>query len=599
MKRSARATAVACVLALSACGSTGRDAQVVSTSPVSAGGDSAAAAGGSTPSTSPPVMVPSTVSPAGRLNWSKCPDTDGYDCATLSVPLDYANPSAKSITIALNRRPADDKANRIGALVVNPGGPGASGLELAANLPDELPAEVLKRFDLVGFDPRGVGKSTPIACISDADKDRDLALDDKPTTKAELDKLIDVQLGENATCATKVGEYLRHVSTVDAARDLDQIREALGEDKLTYLGFSYGTRLGAVYAELFPGKIRALVLDGAVNPTTGLGGDGSTNDGFDAEFDRFTSACRAAPSCPAAPDAKALREQLIDQTRVTPISSANGARKLTPGVLEVAVTSALYDQGFWPILAQGLADAKAGDAAVLFGLSDLYEGRGADGTYTNEIDANTAINCADDGERHSADEVRAEAAKISTFPVDPIVFDDLTTKAACTGLPVAADPFTPVKVSGAPPILVLGTTGDPATVVGNTTKLADALGSGVAVIWEGDGHTAFTKTPCITDLTVSYLVDLKVPETGRRCPASATGTTAVPEYKLDREQFRTPLQDAFSEVAKSRKLGTCIVTELLARLSDGELIHTFYGVDDPGVTSKSDAITKACLAKGR
>ena len=606
MKRPAGAMAVAWMLTLSACGSTGRDAQIVSTEPISpaSGNPSAGAATASPSSTSVPVAAtPTTINGAGsnndRLTWSDCPDAAGYQCATLSVPLDYATPSGKMISLALNRRSADDKATRIGALVVNPGGPGGSGLELAVNLAEELPADVLKRFDLVGFDPRGVGASTPVECISDAEKDRDVTLDDKPTTRADLDKLIDAQLGENAACATTVGDYLRHVSTVDAARDLDRIRQALGEDKLTYLGYSYGTRLGAVYTELFPGKIRALVLDGAVNPTTGLGSDDTGKRGFDDAFDRFALACRATPSCPAAPDPKALRDQLRDQTRAAPIASKADGRKMTPGVLDVAVNAVLYDQGSWPILAQGLVDAKAGDASLLFAMTDAYVGRDKDGSYSNEIDAYGAISCADDSERHSAQEVRADAAKITVFPVDPGVVDDLGNKLGCTGMPVAADPFTPVKASGAPPILVLGTTGDPATLVGNTTKLADALGSGVAVIWEGDGHTAFPKTPCITDLTVAYLVDLKVPAAGTRCPASAAGTTEVPVYKLDREPFRKLFEDALSTQAKSRKLGTCIATGLLAEWTDTELIHSLYQIADPGIGGKVDSVTKACLAKGR
>jgi pimeloyl-ACP methyl ester carboxylesterase len=504
--------------------------------------------------------------------------------------------------------PATDATRRIGALVINPGGPGASGVDAAYDLALDLPDELKARFDLVGFDPRGVGQSEPVVCTTDKEKDKAFALDPTPDTRAEIDALVEAELKANDGCVAASGDLLPYLSTYDSARDLDRIRQALGEDQLTFLGFSYGTHLGATYAELFPGSIRAMVLDGPVNPVTGFGQDDTaaadSGDGFEGAFKRFTEACTAAATCPAKPDAGTLRDKLTDKVEKDPIPASLDDRKLTSGLLDTAVGAALYDEGSWPFLAVGLVDADKGDGSVLMALADSYVGRDPDGHYDNLDDAFRVINCADIAERIDPVRVRENAAALAV-PPDPDELGNVLDEASCSGLPAGDTPFKPLSAKGAVPIVVIGTKGDPATVVTNAPKLAKALGSGVTVIWDGDGHTAFPKTTCISDLVSRYLIDLTAPKDDTHCPADdpaeATGPSTsvasadgVSTYRLVREDYREGLTSQLTDALGSADSATCVFNAMVAKFDDTQFVHAMIGVDLDGLFKKIQTIVAGC-----
>lgn len=475
---------------------------------------------------------------SGELDWSACGGNllaVGFQCATLEVPLDYSQPDADRIEIALSRvRATGDDDERIGSLVFNPGGPGGSGIHFLTAAATLVPDELAERFDLVSFDPRGVGTSSAIDC--DADLDDTPALDEGDDAGwealvAEAEALVE-------TCTDASNVLAPHVGTNNAARDLDEIREALGDDQLSYVGFSYGTRLGAVYAELFPERVRALVLDGAVKPTSELdelaAGQGPA---FDRAFERFADACAADGDCPLAALGPAtevyaeLRERLATGAAM-PV--ADPARSLTQGELELAVAAAMYSTRTWPVVAQALVEADGGDGTILQALADSYLGRSPDGTYDNSQVAGSAINCADDPDRPPVDEVRRRAEEVAAGSV---WFDGfLRASTGCIGAPDAIDPVAYGPASGADPILVIGTTNDPATPYEWAVELADLLESAVLYTVEGDGHTAFLSIPCVEAVVVRYLVDLELPDDGESC-ADDTDTDPFPppgESEFDR-----------------------------------------------------------------
>ncbi|MBX6724328.1 MAG: alpha/beta fold hydrolase, partial [Dactylosporangium sp.] len=263
---------------------------------------------------------------AGTVRWRNCADeartvfrqaprSVTYECATIAVPRNWAQPAGETFDIALLRARAAGQRGRIGSLVVNPGGPGASGIQLAVYLSAGLPAEITRRFDIVGFDPRGVGRSSPVKCLSDADLDRMFGSEPDPVTDAQFEEAVAIARQAGEACAAKYGETLPLFSTEQAARDLDAVRAAVGDEKLTYLGYSYGTLLGATYAQLFPGAVRALVLDGAVDPRQdAIAASEGQARGFERAFDAFATWCRtSAGLCPIGPDARATVAGVLDQ----------------------------------------------------------------------------------------------------------------------------------------------------------------------------------------------------------------------------------------------------------------------------------------------
>ncbi|RKR90984.1 alpha/beta hydrolase family protein [Micromonospora pisi] len=482
--------------------------------------------------------------------WKPCPETARelvgrtapemrYDCATIAVPRDWlaaggtaapgtgssATPgNSATFDIALIRARSTRQRDRIGSLLINPGGPGGSGVDTAVYLSfgpafGGLPDDVTDRFDIVGFDPRGVSRSSPVECVSDANLDTSFGYDPDPESQAGFDGLVALNQRIGEACADKYGDDLRLFSTEQAARDMDAIRAAVGDEKLTYLGYSYGTLLGATYAQLFPRNVRALVLDGAVDPQQDSVADSESQaKGFELAFTNFTRWCAQTPSrCPVAPDARKAVTDALAKADVSPVRGRDG-RTATGGWVLYAVISSLYTESGWEELAKAIDRLEGGDPTGVFELADSYAERDADGTYSNLFDANLTINCADD-------EGTPDVARIRELQAQWRAKYPLFGAALATGLltcrywPGQRDPYPTGAATGAPPILVVGTTGDPATPYEQTPKLADMLGVGTVLTWEGEGHTAYPQTRCVTEAVDAYLIDLTVPPTGLRCPA--------------------------------------------------------------------------------
>jgi pimeloyl-ACP methyl ester carboxylesterase len=471
------------------------------------------------------------------LDWSPCVDVPNLQCSTLAVPVDHGDPDGQMIDIALARQPATDPANRIGSLVFNPGGPGASGIDFLEFAVFAIPSGVGDRFDLVGFDPRGVGASASIDC--------DLMLDDgvelvAKDDRAAWDALLASSLSDLDTCTAEPASLSQLVGTNNTARDLDLIRAALGDDQLSYVGFSYGTRLGATYAELFPQRVRALVLDGAVKPTTDLARlRADQSAGFDNAFENFAAACDTDPDCllqelGATLDVVAgLRAEIAE---TGPFSTDDPERVLTSGELDLGIFSALYSKDLWPFLAQAiyLADTMA-DGSLFQVLADNYLGRRLDGSYTNQTEANAFINCADDAARL---DVEATWQQTEAIAGGSRYFGDVfRASSRCLGFDDAVDPLVLGPADDASPILVIGTTGDPATPYEWSVEMAESLESGVLYSVDAEGHTAYMSIDCVAAVVNAYLIDLEVPAEGGTCADDADTDFFVPAGESDVERI--------------------------------------------------------------
>ena len=447
-----------------------------------------------------------------------------FDRARVEVPISYDEPDGERLPVTVLRAVLPGQTERIGSLVVNPGGPGGSGVDAAISLALTLPEDVLRRFDIVGFDPRGVALSAPVECIPAETKDRLVAAEPQPTSAEQLDDVFGLarEVAEDCLDRYESPAALGAFNTVDTARDMDLLREALGEEQLTYLGYSYGTTLGSTYAELFPDRVRAFVLDAAVDPDADLRADAEARAaGFEAGFDAFAQNCLALiAGCPIGPDPRQFVEEVMLQASQAPIPSAaeGETRQATPGVVLTAVQAALYDTRTWPQLSQSLAAARNGDAAGLFSLADSFSGRLEDGTYSNLLDANVAINCADTEEQIETDEVRRLAAEWdATYPL--FGAGAAAGLYTCTPWEAERTPLPERDAEGSAPILVIGNSGDPVTPLPGAVDLAEQLTAGVLLTWQGQGHIAYPKTPCVTDAVNRYLIDLVVPLDGLTCPA--------------------------------------------------------------------------------
>jgi pimeloyl-ACP methyl ester carboxylesterase len=459
---------------------------------------------------------------AQHLDWRPC--EAGFQCAQLVVPFDYARPNGPRFTLPVIKLPAADPAQRIGALVINPGGPGASGVQYALAARQVFPAAILDRFDIVGFDPRGVGGSQPaLNCMTGPQLDTFFATDDEPSDPAQLAHVIAESKLFDAQCERNSAALLPYVGTQNAARDLDVLRSALGERRLTYLGKSYGTYLGSWYAELFPHRVRALVLDGAVDPdASSLQATIAQAVGFQGAFESFAAWCLASSGCPLGPgsvaSAEAKTEGLITRANSVPLANHLGDSQVADGAMLLnGVADALYSRSFWPILRTALASAFAGDGTGLLGLANqLYE-RMPNGTYSTLANAVTAIDCLDrPWPRTLAPWQAAAAAAEHAAPLfgAALVWGSL----ACAYWPVPAYPLPRIQAAGAPPILVVGTLRDPATPYRWAQALAGDLSSGVLLGWNGDGHTAYGEgSACVDTIVNNYLINLTVPPTGTIC----------------------------------------------------------------------------------
>jgi pimeloyl-ACP methyl ester carboxylesterase len=454
--------------------------------------------------------------------WTACTGNagpEGDECATLQLPLDYANPSARKIGIALDRLPAT--GTKIGSLLVNPGGPGASGVDALDYLASLLSPDVLAKFDIVGFDPRGVGRSSPVRCATGPQLDQYIHLNPAPTTDAGFQALLAGARTFDQRCQAQSGALLPFVGTINVARDMDEIRAAVGDSKLSYIGFSYGTFLGATYADLFPDHIRAMVLDGALNPALD---PISTNieqaAGFDKELNAFFDFCTGTSICPWKPagSIRAAYDALIARIAASPLP-AGGGRTLGPGEAFFGVAQELYDQATWAGLASGLSQAEAGDGSLLLEYSDEYTQRDLSGAYSNALEANNAVSCVDQPWPRDPGALRT-AAVTANQRAPEFGVADLFGALPCTGWPAPATSAPHViSAAASPPIVVVGSTGDPATPYVDAQALASQLKHGVLLTRVGDGHTGYRSSACIRGHVDSYLLNLTVPAKGISCPS--------------------------------------------------------------------------------
>jgi len=442
---------------------------------------------------------------AQKLTWKKC--GGGFDCSTLSVPLDYANPNISAISLSVIRLATK---NPIGSLILNPGGPGGSGIDYARAAEIVVSDQLRAKFSIVGFDPRGVGKSTPVHCFDDNQTDVYLAADGSPNNQTEINDMVKIDQELAAGCAKKSTELYAHVDTVSAARDVDILRQALGDKKLNWLGKSYGTFLGATYADLFPTKVGRMVLDGAIDPTLSnyelsLG----QAKGFENAITRFVDDCSFASDCPLTGDtAHGMRQiqQMLDDLDSNPVKLADG-RMFTQALGVYGVIAPLYDKQYgWPELRTDLTDAFAGNFETLAASVDYYTSRDANGHFTdNSNDAIAAVNCLDRPDRPTVAESQATAVKwkkIAPTFGDILAWGNLGCtywQAPATGV---AKKITAV---GSPTILVVGTINDPATPYPWAVGLAKQLNKGVLLTFDGDGHTAYRAgSDCIDSAVDAY-----------------------------------------------------------------------------------------------
>ncbi len=506
-RRSAVALALVAVLALSGCvptwlsGLTGQDTSTPTGEEVDAG-----------------------LEPYYRqaLVWERC--GGGAQCATAIAPLDWDDPGeGDDVELALVRYRATEEAQ--GSLFVNPGGPGASGFDFVRDSVDFAVSERLREsFDVIGWDPRGVGRSSAVTCFTDP-ADMDEFIYGVPEAEPETPEWVD-ELERSAqrfvdACTENSGALLEHVDTDSTVRDLDMLRAVVGDEALNYFGYSYGTEIGARYADRFPDRVGRLVLDGATDPTTTqfevvL----AQSIGFESALTTYLTECAAAATCPFPTDtaaALAVVEQLYERLETDPIAGPDG-RLFTDSVLDIAVATALYDEASWEFLSQMFTELRTGVVETGFLLADFYYGR-ENGEYVdNSLEAFIAINCLDyPVERDPQRIIEQNAAIAEAAPVtsDPSVLGDVV----CQNWPHEFEgELEPVQAEGAPPILVIGTTGDPATPYVWAEALAEQLESGVLLTYDGEGHIAYDEgDPCINDLVDDYLVSGTVPANDPVC----------------------------------------------------------------------------------
>jgi pimeloyl-ACP methyl ester carboxylesterase len=454
------------------------------------------------------------------LQWTDC---DGFDCTTVTAPLDWTDPQAGEIELSVIRSRAEGGGEPIGSLLTNPGGPGASGVDLIRDsLSFAVGDAVRERFDVIGFDPRGVGGSTAVHCY-DA-PEMDAYLFDVPEaargTDAWTQELTERNRAFAEACEAGSDGILPHITTENAARDMDLLRAVLGDRELYYLGYSYGTFLGATYAKLFPDRVGRLVLDGAIDPSvSGLEVGTTQGVGFESALRAYMADCLQDDECPfrgTVDDAMADLGTLLATVDRSPIRNGDG-RMLGADALVTAIVAALYSPDSWSFLTSALGDALAGDAELAFTLADFYYNR-QDGQYLdNSTEAFRAYNCMDYPADTTAEEeaaaqalLEAEAPTVAPYWAGPDPCETWPYPATGVREPITAD--------GAAPIVVVGTTNDPATPYEWSVSLADQLASGVLVTRVGEGHTGYNKgSACVDDAVESYLIDGTVPEDGLRC----------------------------------------------------------------------------------
>jgi pimeloyl-ACP methyl ester carboxylesterase len=450
-----------------------------------------------------------------RLSWHAC--RNGFQCTTLTVPLDYSAPHGQTIGIAVIRKLSS--GTHLGSLIVNPGGPGGSGVDFVAQDAGAF-SGLTDHYDLVSFDPRGVGQSHPVRCLTSAQLDTFIDADPAPTTRAQLANSVALAKQFANACFAKNGDFLEHIATIDQARDMDVLRAAVGDSKLTYYGASYGTYLGAKYAQLFPTHIRAMVLDGALDPSVPATEENRIQaGGFQTNLDDFVTSCVGGSSCPlGSSESTALATIHGLETGLTARPISVGGRTLGGGEFFEGLAAGLYSPTDWPQLAEAIAAARQGSGAAMLLFADSLTGRNSDGSYSNLVESNTAINCIDrPSPRAVSAYVSAARTAATTAPDFGAAIEYGALACAFWKVPPVETPH-PVHAVGSPAILVIGTTRDPATPYVWAQSLAKQLSKGVLLSFDGDGHTAALRGDgCVDTAVHDYLESLTVPPAGTTC----------------------------------------------------------------------------------
>ncbi|MEU2929340.1 alpha/beta hydrolase [Streptomyces sp. NPDC007251] len=477
-----------------------------------------------------PRATPSALSPyyTQTLRWRACGVPD-FECATMKAPLDYAKPGAGDVRLAVARKKAAGKGRPLGSLLINPGGPGGSAIAyLQSYAGVGYPAGVRAHYDMVAMDPRGVARSEPVECLDGRRMDAYTQTDLTPDDQKERDAVAAADRTFDESCGAHSARLLRHVSTVEAARDMDILRAVLGDPKLNYVGASYGTFLGATYAGLFPGRVGRMVLDGAMDPA--LDARRMNLDqtaGFETAFQAFAKDCVRHSDCPLGTGGTTPAqvgdhlEAFFRKLDAHPIPAGDpDGRKLGEALATTGVIAAMYDQGTWQQLREALTSAmKGNDGAGLLALSDSYYERDAGGHYSNLMMANAAVNCLDLPPAFTGPE-QVEQALPAFEKASPVFGEVLAWSSLnCAYWPVKAtgEPHR-IEAKGAAPIVVVGTTRDPATPYRWARSLAHQLSSGRLLTYAGDGHTAFGRgSPCIDSAIGAYLLRGTPPPVGKRC----------------------------------------------------------------------------------
>lgn len=457
------------------------------------------------------------------LKWKSC-RSGTFQCATATAPMDWKNPATKPISLALIRKTAT--GTKLGSLLVNPGGPGASGVDfIGDSLSYAVDSTLQQNYDIVGFDPRGVNKSSAVKCYQDP-KDLDAFLFDVSPNPFGSDAWIADQRTNNAafaaSCLKYTGKLLGFVDTDSAARDLDLLRAVLGDKKLNYLGYSYGTLLGATYAELYPHRTGHLVLDGALDPKTTSFEVGATQaQGFESALRAYIADCKTGEKCPftgTVDSAMSDVRSLLDSLNASPLRAADG-RELTSSVMFTAIIFPLYNKANWSNLTQLFSTVLQGDPSVAFELADSYYGRKANGTYTdNSTEAFIAINCLDYATESTTDaSLRTDAAKLAKLA--PTLGPQLSYDTSCASWPFQSTrQRTAIAAAGSAPILVVGTTNDPATPYVWAKSLAAQLKNGHLITYKGEGHTAYNKSnSCVNNAVDDFFTNDTVPSRDPHC----------------------------------------------------------------------------------
>jgi len=455
-----------------------------------------------------------------RITWHSCQGS--LKCGTVRVPIDYREPSRGSFHLAVSKAAATGK--RQGFLLTNPGGPGATGLDFASSAQSYLPSDLADRYDVIGFDTRGVGESAPVTCMSGRQTTRWLRTDTTPDTKAEVRAYMRLSAQIGAGCLEHTPMRARHVSSYSTVRDMDIIRAALGTPTLDFLGYSYGTFLGARYAQDFPTRVGRFLLDGAVDPRLdAMQTSAQQNAGFQYAIGSFAEDCTTKSSCPYPGDRQTVLDGingLLAALDHSPMPTSSG-EQLTQSQALSAIFMSLYSSDFWPELRTALRQATRNDGTGLLRLADFSADRTGRYTYGSNVNsAFYAIGCWDLPAPPGAAGLAKAAHRWSRGALVP----EMSAAMAWGNAPCSqwfghsAIQPGPIRTTTTAPVLIIGTTHDPATPLAAAKALSSQMPTSGLLTFEGVGHTAFgNPSPCIDQYVSAYFLTGALPPAGTIC----------------------------------------------------------------------------------